>query len=275
MKTLKFHKMQGTGNDFVVLDNRNLKLSENEIIRLTPQLCDRKYGIGADGLLQLEISQKKGVDFTMIYRNADGSDAGMCGNGARCLAMFAAHHGFKDRVSFNVHNAVYKATINKAEELVIVHFPDIEPPNWIEIDNHKLIQVYPNTEHVVCLTAKHALEEEQDLIDLGTTIRNADVLKPQGTNVNFVHIQQDNSILLQTYERGVENLTLACGTGAIASAIAVHFVSGSEAGESSIAVLVKGGELEVNFTFDSEFNSYKNVTLKGPARFVYEGTIHI
>ena len=275
MKTLKFHKMQGTGNDFVVLDNRNLKLSENEIIRLTPQLCDRKYGIGADGLLELEISQKKGVDFTMIYRNADGSDAGMCGNGARCLAMFAAHHGFKDRVSFNVHNAVYKATINKAEELVIVHFPDIEPPNWIEIDNHKLIQVYPNTEHVVCLTAKHALEEEQDLIDLGTTIRNADALKPQGTNVNFVHIQQDNSILLQTYERGVENLTLACGTGAIASAIAVHFVSGSEAGESSIAVLVKGGELEVNFTFDSELNSYKNVTLKGPAKFVYEGTIHI
>ena len=267
--------MQGTGNDFVVLDNRNLKLSENEIIRLTPQLCDRKYGIGADGLLELEISQKKGVDFTMIYRNADGSDAGMCGNGARCLAMFAAHHGFKDRVSFNVHNAVYKATINKAEELVIVHFPDIEPPNWIEIDNHKLIQVYPNTEHVVCLTAKHALEEEQDLIDLGTTIRNADALKPQGTNVNFVHIQQDNSILLQTYERGVENLTLACGTGAIASAIAVHFVSGSEAGESSIAVLVKGGELEVNFTFDSELNSYKNVTLKGPAEFVYEGTIHI
>jgi diaminopimelate epimerase len=275
MKTLKFHKMQGTGNDFVVLDNRNLKLSENEIIRLTPQLCDRKYGIGADGLLELEISQKKGVDFTMIYRNADGSDAGMCGNGARCLAMFAAHHGFKDRVSFNVHNAVYKATINKAEELVIVHFPDIEPPNWIEIDNHKLIQVYPNTEHVVCLTAKHALEEEQDLIDLGTTIRNADALKPQGTNVNFVHIQQDNSILLQTYERGVENLTLACGTGAIASAIAVHFVSGSEAVESSIAVLVKGGELEVNFTFDSELNSYKNVTLKGPAEFVYEGTIHI
>ncbi len=275
MKTLKFHKMQGTGNDFVVLDNRDLKLSEKEIISLTPQLCDRKYGIGADGLLELEISQKKGADFTMIYRNADGSDAGMCGNGARCLAMFAAHHGFKDRVSFNVHNAIYKATINKAEESVIVHFPDIQPPNWIEIDNHKLIQVYPNTEHVVCLTSKHALEVEQDLIDLGTTIRNADALQPEGTNVNFVNIQEDNSILLQTYERGVENLTLACGTGAIASAIAVHFVSGSETGAFSITVLVKGGELEVNFTFNSELNSYQHITLKGPAKFVYEGTIHI
>ncbi len=148
MNSMKFHKMQGTGNDFVVLDNRELGLTMDEIIHLTPRLCDRKFGIGADGLLELELPQVDGVDFTMVYRNADGSDAGMCGNGARCLAMYAAHHGLQNTLSFNVHHAVYRAVVDKIDQSVTVFFPDVEIPKWIDIDNQKLIQVYPNTEHV-------------------------------------------------------------------------------------------------------------------------------
>ena len=116
MNVFRFHKMQGTGNDFV-LDNRMLNLSIDEIIEHTPQLCDRKYGIGADGLLILESPQIDGIDFTMIYRNADGSDAGMCGNGARCLTMYAAHHGFNQLMKFNVHNCIYSAYVEKRNKI--------------------------------------------------------------------------------------------------------------------------------------------------------------
>lgn len=275
MNSLKFHKMQGAGNDFVVLDNREMGLTMDEIIMLTPRLCDRKFGIGADGLLELELPQVDGVDFTMVYRNADGSDAGMCGNGARCLAMFAAHHGLTNKLSFNVHDTIYKAVVDKIEQSVTVYFPDVELPKWIEIEDHKLIQVYPNTEHVVCLIDRNTLEDEEDLAEIGSKIRYSEKLNPPGTNVNFINLQEDTSVYLQTYERGVEGLTLACGTGAIASAISAHFISGGLAGDFSTIVHVKGGDLEVSFAFNPKLNIYHQVTLKGPAEFVYEGTIHI
>jgi diaminopimelate epimerase len=275
MNSLKFHKMQGAGNDFVVLDNRELGLSMDEIINLTPRLCDRKFGIGADGLLELESPQIDGVDFTMVYRNADGSDAGMCGNGARCLAMFAAHHGLQNSLTFNVHDSIYHAEVDKIEQLVRVSFPDVPSPKWIEVDDYRLIQVYPSTEHVVCLVDHNTLEKEEDLVETGSRIRYSIELNPPGTNVNFISINENESIDLQTYERGVENLTLACGTGAIASAISAHFISGNGIGEYSKEINVKGGELEVQFTYDAETKTYHEVSLKGPAEFVYEGTIHI
>lgn len=275
MSSLKFHKMQGAGNDFVVLDNRELGLSMDEIISLTPRLCDRKFGIGADGLLMLELPQVEDVDFTMVYRNADGSDAGMCGNGARCLAMFAAHHGLQNLMKFNVHDSIYRAEVDKIEQLVTVYFPDVEAPNWIKVNDQKLIQVYPNTEHVVLITEQTLLDNEENLVTLGNTIRYSEKLNPPGCNVNFVSINPDASISLQTYERGVENLTLACGTGAIAAAIASHFISENESGEYSKEIHVKGGDLAVNFTFALESRTYHQVALKGPAEFVYEGIFPI
>ena len=141
MSVLKFHKMHGSGNDFVVLDNRIYRRSIEEIIKLTPHFCDRKYGIGADGILVLELPQIDGIDFTMIYRNADGSDAGMCGNGARCLTMYAAHHGFKKSMKFNVHNYIFSAEVDKLERNSTIFFPNVKAPNWIEIGNEKLVQV--------------------------------------------------------------------------------------------------------------------------------------
>lgn len=275
MNTLSFHKMQGTGNDFVVFDNRAHGLSMDEIINLTPRLCDRKFGIGADGVLALERPVNQDIDFTMIYRNADGSDAGMCGNGARCLAMFAAHHGFQSSLNFNVHESEYTARVDKIENQVSVHFPDVEIPNWIEVNDFKLLQLYPGTEHVVCFVDSKKLELEEELVETGGKIRYSDLLNPPGTNVNFISLNHDASISLQTYERGVENLTLACGTGAIASAISSHYISGSDIGHFEIDVKVKGGTLNVSFSFDAELKAYQQVTLKGPAEFVYEGTIHI
>lgn len=275
MKSLKFHKMQGAGNDFVVLDNRTIGLSKDELIALTPKLCDRKFGIGADGVLELDFPQVSDVDFTMIYRNADGSDAGMCGNGARCLAMYAAHHGFQNEVVFNVHDTLYKASVNKIDNSVTVYFPDVHAPSLMDIDGEKLLQIYPGTEHVVCFVDEELLNREKDLIERGRYLRYSELLNPPGTNVNFISVNKEDTISLQTYERGVENLTLACGTGAIASAISAHHSKHPSSGTFEREVIVKGGILSIGYTFDQENNLYRQVSLTGPAEFVYEGLFHI
>ena len=275
MSKLEFHKMEGAGNDFVVIDNRVRGFSMDEIISITPKLCDRRFGVGADGLLVLESTTDSDLDYTMIYRNADGSDAGMCGNGSRCLALFAANHGFESRQSFNVHDAVYSAEVDKIENRVSVLFPDVELPEWIVVDGKKLLQIYTGTEHVVSFEDSSKLENEPLLVGEGQSVRMNPALNPPGTNVNFVCKTGSHSIDLQTYERGVENLTLACGTGAMASAIGTHFDDGMASGEFEYTVKVKGGILSVTFEFNAEENIYHNLKLIGPAHFVFEGSIDI
>lgn len=275
MSLLKFYKMEGAGNDFIVLDNREMGLSLEEIISITPKLTDRKFGIGADGLLLLERAQIEDVDYTMIYRNADGSNAGMCGNGSRCLALFAAHHGFGNTQRFNVHDSIYEAEVDKIERSVSVCFPDVKAPNRIEIGGKKFLQVYTGTEHVVTFENDEFLSQEEELIRFGKEIREHPVLNPPGSNVNFVCTDNTNSIKLQTYERGVENLTLACGTGAMASAIAAHFKDESSVLNSVFTVKVKGGTLKVSFSFDSNTQTYTNLKLIGPANFVFEGSLKV
>ncbi len=273
MMELNFYKMEGAGNDFVVIDNRELGLSLEEIISITPQLCDRKFGVGADGLLSLENPSLPNVDYTMLYRNADGSDAGMCGNGSRCLALFAANQGFNKDQRFNVHDAVYEATVDSNMEQVSVSFPDVIAPKKLKINKKNYLQVYTGTEHIVSFEEIEQLEIEEELVEEGSFIRNHPILNPPGTNVNFVCSNEDASLYLQTYERGVEDLTLACGTGAIASAIGTHFVESGDNGEFTFEVIVKGGTLSVQFSFDESTNTYTQIKLIGPARFVYSGTI--
>ncbi len=270
---IRFFKMEGAGNDFVVIDNRETKLALSEVIQLSPRLCDRRFGIGADGILLLEEAQLPEVDYTMVYRNADGSDAGMCGNGSRCLAAFALQQGFSPEQRFNVHSAIYRAVVDPETEQVTVDFPDVSLPSDLKVNGKHLIRLYPGTEHVVEFVEEARLDEEDRLITAGRTIRMDNTLNPPGTNVNFVCPVDQQKIRLQTYERGVENLTLACGTGAIASAIATHFKGRSS--QTSYEVKVKGGTLGVSFTFDEQDESYKNVKLSGPARFVFEGKIEI
>jgi len=267
---IPFTKMQGAGNDFVVIDNFELELDLNEIIDLAPKLCHRKFGIGADGLLVLENEQ---ADFTMIYRNADGSDAGMCGNGARCLALFATKKGWDETLTFNVHEKIYQARVQKNK--VEISFPDVPAPKVIEIEGHELIQVYPGTEHVVKRVPRSYLEQDECLIKLGKKIRYHRQLDPPGTNVNYMTVSTDDCLHLQTYERGVENLTMACGTGAIASVIAAHFSGAQHISHKKTTVKVRGGTLKVSFSFQKKDNKYTNIKLKGPAHFVFSGEITI
>ncbi len=274
MSTLEFHKMEGAGNDFVVIDNRNAGLSLDEIISLSPDLCDRKFGVGADGILILEPAQIENVDYTMIYRNADGSDAGMCGNGGRCLALFAAHHGFQNKQTFNVHEAIYQAHVDKIEHHVSISFPDVLAPKKLQVNKKKYLQVYTGTEHVVSFEELDRLEDEEELIAEGSFIRNHALLNPPGTNVNFVSPDED-TIYLQTFERGVEGLTLACGTGALASAIATHFIEKPSGTDFEYPITVKGGTLGVSFQFDESKNMYTNLILSGPAHFVFTGSIDL
>jgi diaminopimelate epimerase len=271
MKKITFHKMQGAGNDFVVIDNRDYGFTLEQIIAFTPEMCDRKFGIGGDGILILEPAQRDDVDYTMIYRNADGSDAGMCGNGARCLVQFAHQHGFKATQTFNVHDNVYDAEVHK-DGSVSVHFPVQVHPVVRNLSDVELIQADAATEHLVTFVAKEQLKEEKKLIEIGSTLRYHKEVDPPGSNVNFVFPESDKTIHLQTYERGVENLTLACGTGALASAIATHYHHNKEEQHASYQVHVKGGLLKATFDFDAENNIYHQLILTGPAHFVFEGT---
>lgn len=275
MTQIKFHKMEGAGNDFVVIDNRETQFSLDEIIAFTPKLCDRKFGVGADGLMALENSKIDNVDYTMLYRNADGSDAGMCGNGSRCLALFATICGFGSSQIFNVHSSIYHAEVDLNNHKVSVSFPDVEAPVNLELDKNKFIQVYTGTEHVVHFVNNVLLENEKELVRTGAKIRYHKILNPPGSNVNFVCSKKKESIELQTYERGVEGLTLACGTGAIASAIATHFNESTVDNSCDYSVKVKGGILNVRFDFNEQENIYQNIKLIGPANFVFEGTVNV
>ena len=274
MAEIKFHKMEGAGNDFVVIDNRKYGLSLKDIIEITPKLCDRRFGIGADGLLMLQPAQKPEVDYTMIYRNADGSDAGMCGNGARCLVLFAFTHGFGATQTFNVHDNVYDAEVLK-DESVSVHFPVHVKPEQVELDGMKLVRADAATEHLISFVSKQQLEQEDQLVQTGRKLRYHEKVNPPGTNINFVHCNDESSISLQTYERGVENLTLACGTGALASAIAAHYHQKNNRQHATYKVNVKGGILRASFDFDTAVNTYHQLILTGPAHFVFEGSITV
>lgn len=272
MKDIKFFKMEGAGNDFVVINNRQYGFELDKIIRFTPTLCDRKFGIGADGILVLQPAQRDDVDYTMIYRNADGSDAGMCGNGARCLVMFAYKNGFKATQTFNVHKNVYEAEVHD-DESVSIHFPVHVQPEDIELNGLELVRADAATEHLIHFMEKENLENEELLVKTGRALRFHEQVNPPGTNVNFVCNTGDNTISLQTYERGVENLTLACGTGALASAIAAHHYSKSSKKKAGYKVNVKGGTLYVSFAFEYKNNTYHQLILTGPAHFVFEGSI--
>lgn len=273
---LQFTKMQGAGNDFVVFDNRKYELLLDEIISITPRLCHRRFGVGADGVLVLQPSEK--ADYRMIYRNADGSDAGMCGNGARCLASFAVRAGFGHDLRFLVHAELYEARVEQGEEKVEVKFPvEPQPQELSAFYGRPAVSVYSGTEHVVCWTPPELLEQEDRLREEGAGIRYNKALFPKGTNVNFIHAESESGpIIMKTYERGVEDLTLACGTGALASAASHHHKTHPHtAGQFSYEVQCSGGALQTSFSYDAAEKRYRELRLSGPVAFVFEGVYHI
>jgi diaminopimelate epimerase len=264
---LRFTKMNGAGNDFVMFDNRagQLKLAPAEIARI----CDRHRGVGADGVLMLEPAAN-GADFRMRYYNADGGEAEMCGNGARCFARFAERTaGAKKEISFETQAGIIRAKVDGDLVCLQMSEPaDLRSQIEVDADDDVTRGSFINTgvPHVVVPVKKI---EDVDVVKRGRAIRRHKMFSPAGTNVNFVEKRGRRRIAIRTYERGVENETLACGTGVVASALIFAM---TENVDGPIGVLVRGGrELTVGFKKNGE--KLSNVTLTGPADFVFEGTI--
>ena len=266
---LRFTKMNGAGNDFILFDNRkgDVDLERNQIARL----CDRHRGIGADGILLLEKPTNR-ADFRMRYFNADGGEAEMCGNGARCFARFANKvGGQKRKISFETPAGVISAELK--DDLVTLQMTE---PTDLRLNVDLLIATENKTVHFINSGVPHvvipvAKIDDADVRREGAAIRYHKVFSPNGANVNFIEKRGTNKIAIRTYERGVENETLACGTGIVASAL---IFAASENSSSPITVLARGGdELEVGF--QKVEGGFRNVTLTGPAEFVFEGTIEI
>lgn len=255
---LHFYKYQGTGNDFVIIDNRNSEFPKNNAT-LIAFLCDRKLGIGADGLMLLE--NDTDTDFRMVYYNADGNQSSMCGNGGRCLVAFAQKC-----------NIINKETTFIATDGL--HYASIENDN-VSLQMKEVSEIMTQGNDFFLNTGSpHHIKVVQNLssIDVkqeGAAIRYSDLYGEEGSNINFVEAIDAHKFAIRTYERGVEDETLSCGTGATAVAIAMH--AAGKTTSNQIEIQVQGGTLHI--TFEPNNGSYKNVMLNGPTQFVFEGTI--
>ncbi len=262
---LHFTKMNGAGNDFVMVDNRDGKLSLTgaQITRL----CDRHRGIGADGLLAVEPAQN-GADFRMRYYNADGGEAEMCGNGARCFARFAQKiSGQTGDISFETLAGVITGKF--PGDLVEIQ---MSAPHSLRLGEKLHVGGEILHVHSVNTGVPHAVVftedlENTDVRHLGRALRYHEHFAPKGTNANFLQQRAADSIAIRTYERGVEDETLACGTGMVACALIFHERTGAA---SPVQVQVRGGET-LRIGFNKTAGGYADVTLTGPADFVFEG----
>lgn len=264
--------MSGAGNDFIVVDNRNGIISDAS--RFSIKACHRRFGIGADGVLLLESS--KNADFQMKYYNADGSNAGMCGNGGRCLSKFAFDNKIVSTNSFQfegfghiyetarLSDTIYRLKMKDPFNLIL--------DQQIQTKEHLITANYLNTgtDHSVIFVLENNRIKNlstEDVVHTGKEIRYHKVYQPMGTNVNFVRLIDSTSIEIRTYERGVEDETLACGTGSVASALISSIKFGLT---SPINVKVRSGEI-LNVSFDRAGHNFTNVYLEGSAVNTFSG----
>jgi len=258
----EFFKYQGTGNDFVIIDNRN-----GHDIKLTPEqvkkLCDRKYGIGADGLMLL--NDKTGFDFEMVYFNSDGREGTMCGNGGRCMIKFADSIGIqRESYKFMATDGVHEARID-ANGIVYLKMNDVD----MIVNHHSDFLVDTGSPHYVKLVPQLAA---LDVVKKGREIRYSREFEKEGINVNFVEqLDEPDKIFVRTYERGVENETLSCGTGVTAAALVCYH---NENGFNEVEVKTLGGRLNVEFDRVDD-GKFRNIWLCGPAERVFAGNIEI
>ena len=258
---VEFYKYQGTGNDFVMIDNR-LVTFPKENTALVAHLCNRRFGIGGDGLILLENDSES--DFKMVYYNSDGSQSTMCGNGGRCLVAFAKKlNVIGNSTTFNAVDGLHHATVS---EDGIVSLQMIDVLN-IKKESYYTYLDTGSPHHVQIVNDL----ENYNVKEQGASIRYSELYGKQGSNINFVKKIDATTFSLRTYERGVEDETLACGTGATAVAIAMNATGTTDA--TVIDLNVEGGKLVVSF--DKKDDKYTNVYLKGPAKFVFEGTIEV
>lgn len=260
---ITFYKYQGTGNDFIMVDNRNLALPRNNT-QLYQHLCDRRFGIGADGFIMVQ--NKEGYDFEMVYFNSDGNESSMCGNGGRCITMFAKQLGIiKDKALFLAIDGPHDAEIfengwvslkmkdvTEVEQLGDDYFLDTGSPHYVRFINSDISQML--------------------LVETAQAIRYNDRFAAKGTNVNIAQAQE-NVLKVRTYERGVEDETYSCGTGVTAVALAAY--AQKPTGKGIVQpISTPGGKLQITFDKVAD-NHYQNIWLQGPAQFVFSGTIEV
>ena len=268
MKNLAFWKMSGSGNDFILMDNRDGRVPENEMSRLVERACRRRESVGADGLIFVTPSEK--YDFSWKYFNADGGEVEMCGNGSRCVARYAFLNNIAGRkMTFETLAGPVSAEVLGRE--VKVRMPDpsdlkldiglSREPAWLSVD-------FMNT------GVPHVVVQVENLngypvFEKGRTIRNHELFSPDGTNANFVRAVNSGTIEMRTYERGVEDETLACGTGAIASAI---IMSARGKGAPPVAVKTRGGEVLL-IDFQKEEKEFRQVWMQGNTSIIYRAEL--
>ncbi len=260
-----FYKYQGTGNDFILLDNRknNIHLSRPQIERF----CNRRFGIGADGLMLLQ--NKAGYDFEMVYYNSDGRESSMCGNGGRCISMFANKLGIiQKKATFWAIDGEHEASISNNQ--VRLKMQDVL--TWKKTKEYLIVNT--GSPHYV----QQQSNDMDNFVENARKIRYSKPFKKEGININFVNPTEASGLNIRTYERGVEDETLSCGTGAVAAAI-FQFLEGSSTKSipshhsTSFHLETLGGNLKVHLNKSEK--GFENIWLEGPAKFVFEGEIHV
>jgi diaminopimelate epimerase len=265
---IEFFKMSGSGNDFILIDNRTQALSVENLPEFVGKICERKVSVGADGLILIEHSEI--VDFRWRFFNADGSEVDMCGNGGRCAARFAHIKGFAgEKLSFETRAGIIDAEVKSdMVKLKLTDPHNLQVNLSIPVDDRSFEISHINTgvPHVV-----HYVNDldQFDVFTLGRTIRYHAQFAPEGTNANFVEVIDKDTIRVRTYERGVEDETLACGTGAVAAAL---ISSWKGLIESPVNVRVRSGEI-LKIYFQKIDHGFKDIYLEGNAKVVYEGRI--
>ncbi|HLT74413.1 MAG TPA: diaminopimelate epimerase [Ohtaekwangia sp.] len=263
---VEFFKYQATGNDFVIVDNRQngLTFSTDQI----RQICDRKFGVGADGLILIE--KDNHTDFNLVYYNGDGSQS-LCGNGSRAAVSFASFLGLVNGSAvFNAYDGIHDAEIESNTGLIRLKMKDVTEITRIGDD----FFINTGSPHYVRVV-EHL--ESFDVFNQGERIRHSERFKPGGTNVNFIELQPDNTVFVRTFERGVENETLSCGTGVTAAAIAAAYLGYV----SPVRIRTLGGELAVEFVADDNLpetgqgGTFSEVYLTGPAKMVFKGELEL
>ena len=266
---MRFHKYHGTGNDFVIIDDRSRQFDETDHTRIA-HLCHRRFGIGADGLMLLR--EKAGYDFEMVYFNADGRPSSMCGNGGRCLVAFASFLGLiHDRAHFLAVDGPHEARV-EADGIVRLKMQDVAAPQPAGAGEEDDVFLHTGSPHHVHFLdpAEHLSLAEFNVFATGHDIRYDQAYDPAGTNVNFVEVPADPSHPwpVRTYERGVEDETYSCGTGVTAVALAAS----QRGAVSPVRLSTPGGELAVSFEHGPNCG-FTNVWLSGPAVRVFEGEV--
>ncbi len=263
---IPFMKMSGSGNDFIIIDHRQPFLPEERMKKFVRRVCRRKMSVGADGLILVEESNK--ADFKWRYFNADGSEAEMCGNGGRCVARFAVLKGIAgNSLTFETLAGIISAQVDGKRvklELTKPHSLRLEEKITVEGKELTLSSINTGVPHAV-LFLKNL--DQVDVVDMGRVIRFHPHYAPAGVNANFVKVENDSRLSVRTYERGVEDETLACGTGVVASALVAAFKG---LVKSPVSIQTRGGEV-LTVHFEIESDQVKKVFFEGDVRIAYEG----